>query len=399
MHAPPIPKIQTLIQSPKRHKVAYGGRGSGKSYGIADVLIHRAMKRQRRILCTRDTQNSLSDSALAVMKRVIADRDLDDYFEQTRHGLKCANGSEFIFRGLQVPHRIQSLEGVDIAWVEEAQKVPQAAIDVLIPTIRNDGSEIWWTFNPDAPDDPVYRMFVADGRPDAEVVKINWDDNPYFPEVLRKEMEYDRAVDYDKFTWVWEGEPRSITDAQVFRGKFRVAAFDTPADVDRFYYGADWGFSQDPTALVRCFIRNGILWIDHEAYGVGVDIDDTPELFRTVPGADKWPIIGDSARPETISYLRKNGLTVWPAKKGKGSVEDGVAFIRSFRGVVIHERCRHTADEFKLYSYKTDKLTGEVLPVLEDKHNHVVDAVRYSLEKTMRAVGSVGSVAASEIGL
>jgi len=399
LHSQPISPIVELIRTPTRYKVAYGGRGSGKSYGVADVLIHKALNKQRRILCTRDTQNSLSDSALAVMKRVIADRGLDEFFEQTRHGLRCLNGSEFVFRGLQNPHRIQSLEGIDLCWVEEAQKVPQLAWDILIPTIREEGSELWITFNPDSEDDPVFKTFITNDRPDATVVKVNWPDNPFFPDVLRKEMEYDRATDYEKYSHVWDGNPRTVTDAQVFKGKYRVAAFETPGDVDRFYFGADWGFSQDPSTLVRGFIRNQILWIDYEAYGVGVDIDDLPDLFRSVPQSQTWPIIGDSQRPDVMSFLRKNGYVIQGAKKGAGSVESGVSFIRSFRGVVIHPRCKHAADEFKLYSYKTDRLTGEILPVLEDKHNHIIDALRYALERTMRAAGSIGSAAASEAGL
>ena len=130
------------------------------------------------------------------------------------------------------------------------------------------------------------------------------------------------------------------------------------------------------------------MWIDHEAYGVGVDIDDTPTLFRTVPGAEKWPIVADSARPETISYMNRNGFKIKGADKGKGSVEDGIAFIRSFEGVVIHERCKHTADEFKLYSYKEDKVSGDILPVLKDEHNHCIDATRYALEHLMQAHGT-----------
>lgn len=396
-----IPKIRKLIESDKRYRVAYGGRGSGKSYGVASYFIVKGMTERTRILCAKETQNTLADSALALMKRVIHDHGLDDCFNTTKTGLYCnQTGTEYIFRGLQYPDRIKSLEGIKYCWVEEATKVTQDAWDVLIPTIRENDSEIWVTFNPDMEDDPTYQMFVAEKRPDAEVVKITFaDDNPFFPASLLREMEYDKATDYDKYLWIWEGNPRTITNAQVFHGKFRVAAFETPHDVDRFYYGADWGFSQDPTALVRCFIRNQVLWIDYEAYGVGVDIDDTPELFGVVPGADQWPIVGDSARPETMSYLRKHGYTVWGSKKGKGSVEDGIAFIRSFRGVVIHERCKHTADEFKLYSYKKDKLTGDVLPILEDKHNHCIDALRYALEKTMRAAGSVSRIGAGELGL
>lgn len=383
-----------LWRSKKRYRIAKGGRGSGKSYGIAERFITYALKTPCRLLCTRDVQNTLSDSALAILKRVIKDNGLDQAFEQTKHGLRCRNGSEFIFRGLQNPDRIKSLEGVRYVWCEEAQRVSRDAWDMLVPTIREPDSEIWASYNPDTVEDPILSY---EKRPDAEVVIVNYQDNPFFPEVLRKEMQYDKETDYDKYLWIWEGNPRTVTDAQVFRNKFRVAAFETPPDTERFYYGADWGFSQDPTVLVRCFIKNQILWIDYEAYGVGVDIDDIPALFASVPGADRWPITGDSQRPDTMSYLRKGGYIIHGAKKGKGSVEDGIAFLRSFRGVVINERCKHTADEFKLYSYKTDKLTGEVLPVLEDKHNHCVDALRYALEKTMRVVGSVG--AAHGLGL
>lgn len=379
-----IPKIQRLIESDKRYRVAYGGRGSGKSYGVASFLIAAGLSENTRILCAKETQNSLADSALAIMKRVIADYNLLQWFKPTKQGLYCpVSGTEYVFRGLQHPERIKSLEGIKYCWVEEAAKVSRDAWEVLSPTIRDDDSEIWVTFNPDSEEDPTYDMFVTNSRDDAEVVKINYSDNRYFPEALQHELEWDKKTDYDKFMHVWEGEPRTISDAQVFNGKFRVENFETPEAVT-FYYGADWGFSQDPTVLVRCFIADGALYIDHEAYGVGVDIDDTPALFDTVPESRKWAITADSARPETISYLQHHGYpSMRRSKKGKGSVEDGISFLRSFEKIVIHERCKHTADEFKLYSYKRDRLTGDVLPILEDKHNHAIDALRYALEQVM----------------
>ena len=195
-------------------------------------------------------------------------------------------------------------------------------------------------------------------------------------------MEYDKRVDYDRYMHVWEGHTRTISDAQVFKGKFRSDVFDTPEGAT-FYLGADWGFSQDPSVLVRAFIKDGRLWIDHEAYGVGVDIDDTPTLFDVVPDARKWMITADSARPETISYMQRHGYKMRSAKKGKGSVDDGVSFLRSFEEIVAHERCKHTLYELRHYSYKTDRLTGDVLPILEDKHNHCIDALRYGIEKIM----------------
>ena len=395
----PIEKVKPLFNADTRYRVAKGGRGSGKSYAVAERFITYAYREQCKLLCTRDTQNTLSDSALAILKRVIKEHGLSGAFVETKHGLRCLNGSEFIFKGLQNPGRIQSLEGIKYCWVEEAQRVSQAALDILTPTIREPDSEIWFTFNPDQETDPVYRMFVKETHPNATVATVNFNDNKYFPNVLQKEMEYDRSTDPDKFRHIWQGEPRKVTDALVFKGKYRIAVFETPQDVDRFYYGADWGFSQDPSCLIRMFIKNQVLWIDHEAYGVGVDIDNLPNLFDIVPGVRTWPITGDSQRPDTMSYLRKQGFKVYGAKKGKGSVEDGVAFIRSFRGVVIHPRCKHTADEFGLYSYKVDKLTEDILPILEDKHNHCIDSIRYALEATMHASGSVGKLGAGEIGL
>jgi len=381
----PQPKIKNLWRSKKRYKVAYGGRGSGKSYGVAQRFMVFALQMpDARILCTKETQNSLSDSALAILKRVIHDSDLDCMFQPTKHGLKCINGAEFIFRGLQHPDRIKSLDGISHCWVEEGQKISQEAWDILIPTIREDGSEIWVTFNPDLEDDPAFNNFVLNTRDDVEIELINYQDNPKFPEVLKNEMEYDKANDYDKYLHVWEGHCRTYSDAQVFFGKWRVENYDTPKDVN-YYFGADWGFSQDPTTLVRCYIKDRCLYIDREAYGIGVDIDKTPELFNVVPEAVKWPITADSARPETISYMQRHGYPkMRSAKKGAGSIEDGIAFLRSFKEIVVHERCKHVADEMKLYSYKTDKLTGEITPNIEDKHNHMIDALRYAVEMIMR---------------
>lgn len=383
MRTKPQEKIRRLWKSKKRYKVAYGGRGSGKSYGVAERFVLFALQEPGvRLLCTKETQNTLSDSTLAIIKRVIADRGLSDAFVPTKHGLSCRNGSEFIFRGLQHPERIRSLEGIKYCWVEEATKVSRNAWDILSPTIRADDSEIWVTFNPDMEDDPTYQMFVAHPRDDAEVVKINYDDNRYITDALLHEMQWARMHDMDKYLHVWEGELRNISDAQVFANKWRVGTFETPDDVT-LYFGADWGFSQDPTVLVRCYIDGNTLYIDHEAYGVGVEIVDTPAMFAQIDGSKRWTITADSARPEVISHMRNAGFNMRSAAKGPGSIEDGIAFLRSFDEIVIHERCKHTADELKLYSYKRDRLTGDILPVVEDKHNHCIDALRYGLERVM----------------
>lgn len=361
-----------------RYRIAEGGRGSGKSYGIAERFVTYAIARPCRLLCTRETQSSLTDSSLAIIKRVISDYNLWGCFIEYKHGLACVNGSEFIFRGLQLPRLIRSLEGIQYCWVEEATKVTRDAWELLTPTIRAPGSEIWVSYNPDRRDDPTHKIFSD--RPDVTRVKINYWDNPFFPEELRREMEWDKAHDHDKYLHVWEGQCREITAAQVFRGKYAVRAFDTPDDVD-YYYGVDWGFAHDPSAMVRAFVKDGKLWVDHEAYGVGVEISEMAAFFRSVPESGKWPIIADSARPDMVSHMVSQGYHVQSARKGPGSVEDGIAFLRGFAEIVIHERCKHTAAEFAHYSYKTDRLTGEVLPMLRDEHNHIIDALRYAVER------------------
>lgn len=370
---------------PHRYKVFYGGRGSGKSWAIAEALIVMADMCKLRILCCREIQKSIKDSSYQLLKDTALRLGIANRFvfleTEIRHK---KTGSKFIFTGLlRNEQTIKSKEGIDICWCEEAQTISETSWETLIPTIRKDGSEIWLSFNPLNADDPTTVRFVENPPPEAYVRKVNFDENPYFTEALRREMEWDRKNDFEKYLHIWEGYPRTFSDAQIFRGKFTVEPFeDSLAEqADRLFYGADFGFAQDPSTLIRCFMLDRKLYIDYEAYGVGVEIDELPQLYRSVPGADKWPIKADSARPETISYLRNRcGFNISAAEKWQGSIEDGIAYLRSFDQIVIHPRCKHTADEFRLYSYKTDKTTNEVLPIILDKNNHCIDAIRYGLD-------------------
>lgn len=370
---------------PHRYKVFYGGRGSGKSWAIAEALIVMADMCKLRILCCREIQKSIKDSSYQLLKDTALRLGIANRFvfleTEIRHK---KTGSKFIFTGLlRNEQTIKSKEGIDICWCEEAQTISETSWETLIPTIRKDGSEIWLSFNPLNADDPTTVRFVENPPPEAYVRKVNFDENPYFTEALRREMEWDRKNDFEKYLHIWEGYPRTFSDAQIFRGKFTVEPFeDSLAEqADRLFYGADFGFAQDPSTLIRSFMLDRKLYIDYEAYGVGVEIDELPQLYRSVPGADKWPIKADSARPETISYLRNRcGFNIDGAEKWQGSIEDGIAYLRSFDQIVIHPRCKHTADEFRLYSYKTDKTTNEVLPIILDKNNHCIDAIRYGLD-------------------
>ena len=372
-------KLLFYITEKKRYKVSYGGRGSSKSWTAARALILRAMKDKIRILCTRQLQTSIKDSVHKLLCDTIYSLKLEQYFDITRDTIRCHNGSEFIFKGLQnQTNEIKSIEGIDICWVEEAQSVSEDSWAILIPTIRKEDSEIWITFNPDREEDATYQRFVINPPPESIVQLVNYYDNPWFPDVLRKEMEYDKQVDFAKYEHVWLGKTVLNTEAQIYHDKFETKEFETPENVT-FYYGADWGFANDPTALVRCFIQDQCLYIDYEAGGIEVEFEELPALFEKVPESRKWEIRADCARPETISYMSRQGFRTVACPKWKGSVEDGIEYIRSFRRIYVHPRCRHTYEEFKFYSYKIDKNTGDILPIVVDKDNHYMDALRYAL--------------------
>lgn len=372
-------KLLFYISENKRYKVSYGGRGSSKSWTAGRCLVVRAMLSKIRILCTRQLQTSIKDSVHKLLCDTIYALHLEEFFDITRDTIRCHNGSEFIFKGLQnQTNEIKSIEGIDICWVEEAQSVSEDSWAILIPTIRKENSEIWVTFNPDREEDATYQRFVVNPPPDSIVQLVNYYDNPWFPDVLRKEMEYDKQVNYAKYEHVWLGKTVLNTDAQVYHGKFELKDFETPENVT-FFYGADWGFANDPTAVIRCFIKEQCLYIDYESGGVGVEFEELPALFDKIPEIRRWDIRADSARPETISYMARQQFKIKACPKWKGSVEDGIEYIRSFRKIYVHPRCKHTYEEFKFYSYKQDKNTGDILPVVLDKDNHYMDALRYAL--------------------
>ena len=371
-----------------RYKGAWGGRGSGKSHMFAEMMLEEhIMNQSQSSVCVREIQKSLNQSVKRLLEMKIQEMNAGAYFEVQDAVIKSKKADgRIIFQGMQnhTADSIKSLEGYDRAWVEEAQSLSQTSLDLLRPTIRKPGSELWFTWNPRQASDPVDLLLRGPTPPkDANVIKVNYADNPWFPSVLKDEMEYDRRRDPDKYRHVWRGEYLQNSESRVFRN-WRIEDFDAPPDaIHRL--GADWGFSVDPTTLVRCHIIGRTLYIDFEAYMVGCEIVNTPELFMQVPEAEKWPIVADSARPETISHMRRNGFPkIMTAVKGPKSVEEGIEFLKNYT-IVVHPRCTHTIDELTLYSYKTDPLTGKILPVLEDKKNHVIDALRYACEAVRRA--------------
>jgi phage terminase large subunit len=380
------PRVYVPLLGPARYKGAHGGRGSGKSHFFGEMLIERSIMEKTDAVCVREVQKSLKQSVKKLLEGKIEALNAGAYFDVQDAQIKSTHGGLIIFQGLQnhTADSIKSLEGFDIAWVEEAQSVSQRSLDMLRPTLRKPGSELWFSWNPNAATDPVDALLrCSEPPPGSVVVEANYMDNPWLPEELRVEMEYDKKRDPDKYAHIWLGAYQQNSEARVFRN-WRIEEFERPeGTIHRL--GADWGFSVDPSVLIRCDIQGNNLYVDYEAYQVGCEIVNLPELFMSVPDAEKWPITADSARPETISHMQKNGFPkIRPAIKGAKSLEEGVEFLKSF-DIIVHPRCKHLVDELTLYKYKEDSLTGAILPILEDKDNHVIDALRYACEGARRA--------------
>lgn len=375
-----------------RYRGAYGGRGSAKSWQFARALLLHGAERPLRILCAREFQVSLKDSVHHLLQSQIEQVGLEGFYRVQRDGIYGENGTEFLFKGLRRDvAEIKSTEGIDICWVEEAEAVSDESWRVLIPTIRKPNSEIWVTFNPAYVTDPTYKRFVEDPPARSAVREVSFEDNPWLPDVLKEEEQELRKRDPESHANVWGGKPWMRSDAEVLADKWIVDDFTPQSHWTGPYYGVDWGFSQDPTVMVRLWIADSRLYVEYDEGGVKLDADDTERAFDKVPGSREYAIRADSARPETINEQKKRGFRISGAEKWEGSVKDGIDHLRSYEKIVIHSRCKRAQQEARAWRYKTDPRTDDILPILKSGNDHVWDAVRYALQPMIRKKAQVRS--------
>lgn len=397
-----LPKISRNFAKPARTRVFKGGRGSGKTRGLAKrsaIRIYQLAELgvEGVFLASREHLNSLDESSMEEIKAAIGSEAwLADYFDIGEKYIRTRNRRiSYAFAGLR--HNLDSIKSkarIIGNWTDEAENVSEAAWRKLVNTLREEGEvdgfewavENWLSYNPESPDSATHKRFVADPPPDCIVTTINWQDNPWFPDILNKQRLEDRRLRPETYDHVWEGEFLTLTDAQVFAGKFKVQEFEPEIGWDGPYQGLDFGFAQDPTAALQCFIHDRRLWIRREAGKTKLELDATAGFITDrIPGFASHVTRADSARPESISYLSRHGLPrIRGAEKWSGSVEDGVAFIKAFDKVMIHPDCEQTAREFRLYSYKVDRLSGDIKPDIVDANNHYIDALRYAVGPMIR---------------
>lgn len=352
------------------------------------------------ILSAREYMNSLEESSMEEIKQAIrAVPWLDAYFDIGEKYIRTKNRRvSYVFAGLR--HNLDSIKSkarILVAWVDEAENVSEVAWQKLLPTVREEGSEVLVSWNPERDGSPTDMRFRKNVPDSWRGVEINFDSNPWFPSVLDLERQADRQrLDDQTYAWVWEGAYRENSDAQILSGKYQVQEFTPQDNWDGPYFGIDWGFSQDPTAGVKLWISDGNLYVEHEAGRVGLENDDIASfMIQRLPDIEKHVVRSDSARPETISHVKSKGRNhdraclpkIEGVEKWKGSVEDGIAHLRSYKSIIIHPRCKEFLNEARKYSYKVDRQTGDILTTIVDAHNHYMDAARYALAPLIKRNG------------
>lgn len=345
------------------------------------------------ILSAREYMNSLEESSMEEIKQAIKSVPwLDAYFDMGEKYIRTKNRRiSYVFAGLR--HNLDSIKSkarILLCWVDEAESVSEIAWQKLLPTVREEESELFISWNPEMDGSPTDTRFRKQPPSEWVGVEMNYNDNPWFPDVLELERksDYDR-LDPQTYAWIWDGAYRENSDAQVFSGKYRIGEFEPGDKWNGPYNGLDFGFAQDPTAAVVCWVHDDRLWIQHEAGKVGLEMDDTARFIeQRIPGFGKAVIRADSARPESISYLKRHGLPmIEGVTKWQGSVEDGISHMRSYKEIVVHPRCKEVQKEMRMYSYKVDRLTGDITTKLVDDNNHYIDAIRYALNPMIKGKG------------
>jgi phage terminase large subunit len=386
-----FPEKLDFLFEPSRYKILYGGRGSGKSWGVARALIAKALREPIRVLCARELQNSISDSVIALLADQIKAMGLEDSFDVQRTAIFGKNGSEFSFAGLK--HNvtsIKSFEGVDYCWVEEGQAVSKVSWETLIPTIRKPNSEIWVTFNPDLDTDETYKRFVVNPPTNSIVRKVNWNDNPWFPQVLQDELEQLKQKDPDSYLNIWEGHTRQMLDGAVYANELRKAMeenrikdlqIDKSIGVSTFWdlgwadMTSIWFVQTIPGGEVRVidFYQNCQKTIDHYVHvleGKGYIYKD----WWLPHDAENKNMTGKSVK-DILETMGKP-IRITP----KLSIADGINAARTLLNrCYIHENnCSDGLQNLRHYRYDVDPNTKMFSnKPLHDQHSHAADAWRY----------------------
>lgn len=386
-----IPHKLLPIFQPRRYKVIHGGRGSGKSWSVARALVSLGVSKSIRVLCARETQKSIQESVHRLLKDQIESLGLEQFYTIQENKIIGTNGTEFTFAGIrqQGVANLKSYEGTDICWVEEAQVVSKKSWDILIPTIRKPGSEIWITFNPELDTDETFSRFVIRPPEDSIVIEMNWQDNPWFPPELDKERRQWLDRDPVGYLTTWEGKCRPAVEGAIYaneieatqrEGRIRAVPYDPQLKVHTVW---DLGWNDAMSIICVQRVASEVRIIDY--------IEDS---HRTVDsyvmqlqerkwnwGTDYIPHDGahrdfksGKSTQELLSTLGRNVQVL-----ARGNPEEGIRLARMIfpRTYFDADRCTELVNHLKRYRRQINQVTQEAGAPLHDEHSHAADAFRY----------------------
>lgn len=414
-------KFRDFYRKRARYKFARGGRAGSKSHNAIIIAALLGKEKPLLIVCLREFQKNLEESVYRLLcNKIRMDDSLTRHYRIMSDKIIGLNGTEIVFSGIKNAKNFKSFEGADIAIVEEAQTISAESMMIMIPTIRKPGSEIWFLYNPDEELDPVHQAMLnpfsletehlkMSGFSEEEIIniqasydvgqvniEINYYDNPHCPAIMKAEARKMERLDPELYRHVWLGECRKVSDAVIYKGRYQELEFTLEdyfgipmfdGQVMDMIYGLDFGWVH-PQAIIESFRYKGAIYIWNEIVGTEMDMDDTTtRIINEMPWATNKPIYADSARADLIDTLclprlSKQGvqlpsLNVLPAKKGAGSVEAGITWLKTHTMIYVHPRCVYTLANFRKYSYKKDK-NDTITTVINKVNDDCLDALRYS---------------------
>lgn len=378
-------EYKRLFDTDWREAAIYGGRFSGKSHTVARYLLIRGRMGKIRIGCFREFQSSIAESSHQLLSDLIKLYKLTDYKVTDKSIINTVTGTDFIFKGLwNNEQSIKSIEGIDIAWVEEAQTITEESINVLTPTVRKPGSQIIYTYNRLVEDDPVHKRLVLEGRPNTLVINVNYDimiKYGMMPEVIRVEMEDDRTNRPTLYKTKWLGEPTGI-ERRIYKDWAIIDEVPHEARLER--YGLDFGYTNDPTSIVAIYYYNGGYILDEITYSKGLSNKQIADILKN---HTKAIVIADSAEPKSIDEIYSYDIDIVGAEKGADSIRNGISVVQAQR-VSVTKRSSNIIREYSNYLFMEDR-DGKIINVPEGGFDHTLDAVRYGLVSLVKD-GSTG---------
>ena len=384
-----FPSKLDFLFEPHRYKVAYGGRGSGKSWSMARALLIKAANEPTRVLCAREIQKSIKQSVHTLLNDQIQSLGLGAFYEVLESEIRGINGSTFSFTGLatNTVESIKSFEGCDIVWVEEAQTVSKKSWDILIPTIRKPNSEIWISFNPNIDTDDTYQRFVVEPPENAKVVKVNYTDNPWFPEVLEIERQHSLKTNPD-YANIWEGDCKAAVDGAIYANEIREAQegnriTTVPYDpMMKVHVVMDLGWN-DSMSVILCqkgisdlriigYIEDDHRTLDSYSAQLKNLSYNWGTMFLPHDGQSKDFKHGISAE----DIMKKLGWDIRIVPKQ--DIESGIKVARmNFHRIYFDKSAQRLVECLKNYRRSINSATNEPGAPLHDEFSHGADAFRY----------------------